>query len=345
MVLEEKSQMLNRGKNEHVQELQVEIGKTLSEQRVRKGLTIQDVEGVTKISQSFVDDIEQGRFDRLPGKIFGRGFIKNICTLLEIDPVPVLEKYERSWLLIPEIKENKTSRPFSFFPRERKIMTSSLSPFRMNRFALSLMIPVFIVLLIMAVRYIAEKRSADITPSSGANLTESAVVPPLAQAPQVTPSAEPNTASNLPERVENLSQAVLSQLPKEDLKKDKNTKEVPIKSPLAENKKQELESQKKGEVGLGSVVLDNRAVVILNVKEEVKIKHRILPDDYVTTTFTPGVYRFPFEDRVDLLLFDASAVEVSFNNKSLGILGKKGEERKLTFFAKDTNSEVEKKRM
>lgn len=346
MVLEEKGQTMNRGKNEHIPELQVEIGKTLSEQRVRKGLTIQQVESVTKISQCFIDDIEHGQFDKLPGKIFGRGFIKSICLHLELDPAPIIEKYERSWLCLPEVKENKTPKTFSFFPRERSVLNSPLSPLRrfpMNKMALAVGIPVLLVLIAVVVRYTSDKRSAEPTVPTTASAPQETTAPatPVAVAP--TPVAATNGAQVETIITPTSSPASnLSALNKEDAKKDKTVKELISKTNVDAKKEPEMSKRTEADT---AALTDQRAVVVLNVKEEVKIRHRILPEDYTTTTFTPGVYRFPFEDRVDLHLFDASAVEINFNNKNFGSLGKKGEERKLTFFAKDPTPDAAQKAM
>lgn len=337
MVLQEKGQTVNRGKNEHVRELQLEIGKTISEKRISKGLSIAQVEARTKISHSFISDIELGNFERLPGKLFGRGFVKNICKYLDIDTEAILEKYEKSWVYTPEVvKERTKSSPFSFFLRERgnklAFSPSIFGNFSFNRLALILLVPISIVLLVFFIRYLTQERSSDLGVSIN-NASERVEPAPAAGAPAPSPVVE-NTAQ---------VQAPIMLLPAvKDEAKDLGVVKLNPTKPIIETKKLELEVPKKAEAE-NSMIPDNKSLVILTVKEDVKIKLRVLPDEYAMTTFTPGVYRFAFEDRMDIHVFDPSAVELSFNGKNLGVLGKKGEERKLTFSAKDLSIASENK--
>ncbi|MFK7872070.1 MAG: helix-turn-helix domain-containing protein [Oligoflexales bacterium] len=51
----------------------------------------------TRISPNFVMALESGDFESLPGKVFGRGFIKNLCVALDVPPKDLIDVYEMCW--------------------------------------------------------------------------------------------------------------------------------------------------------------------------------------------------------------------------------------------------------
>jgi cytoskeleton protein RodZ len=73
-----------------------DIGNTLREARIRKGLTIRDVETVTKIRAKYLEALEQDDFSVLPGPTYVSGFLRNYASYLKIDGDALLEEYRRS---------------------------------------------------------------------------------------------------------------------------------------------------------------------------------------------------------------------------------------------------------
>ncbi len=69
-----------------------EIGAKLREQRIAKGLSIEDIQNATKIRSWYIEAIEEGNLDKLPGKFYERAFIKTYADLVELDP-EVYEQY------------------------------------------------------------------------------------------------------------------------------------------------------------------------------------------------------------------------------------------------------------
>jgi hypothetical protein len=63
-----------------------EIGAKLKEQRIAKGLSIEDVQNATKIRSWYIEAIELGELERLPGKFYEKAFIKTYAELVELDP-------------------------------------------------------------------------------------------------------------------------------------------------------------------------------------------------------------------------------------------------------------------
>lgn len=68
-------------------------GKILAKTREEKGLSVADVAYSLRLSVKQIDAIEADDFDKLPGKTFLRGFVRNYARLLQIDPEPLLQGY------------------------------------------------------------------------------------------------------------------------------------------------------------------------------------------------------------------------------------------------------------
>lgn len=66
------------------------IGETLKRNREAQGLSISEVANSLKLNPRQIEALESGRFDRLPGVAFTRGFLRNYARLLKIDAAPML---------------------------------------------------------------------------------------------------------------------------------------------------------------------------------------------------------------------------------------------------------------
>ena len=60
-------------------------GDTLRRERERQELTIQDVEQGTSIRAVYIEALENGEYDKLPGEVYAKGFIKNYANFLNLD--------------------------------------------------------------------------------------------------------------------------------------------------------------------------------------------------------------------------------------------------------------------
>ena len=54
----------------------------LSQVMVESGASLQDISHQTRISINFLEALENAEFEPLPGEIFGRGFIRNVCKII-----------------------------------------------------------------------------------------------------------------------------------------------------------------------------------------------------------------------------------------------------------------------
>ena len=77
------------------------IGEILKNAREKKGLTIETLEKNTHIVSRYIEALENNEFDKLPGEIYIKGFIKNLSDKLSLDSKLLLERYNL------QINENK----------------------------------------------------------------------------------------------------------------------------------------------------------------------------------------------------------------------------------------------
>ena len=61
------------------------VGETLRRERLRQGLKLDEVARDTKIRQKLLEAIEDDQFDRLPGGVFAKSFVKQYATVLGLD--------------------------------------------------------------------------------------------------------------------------------------------------------------------------------------------------------------------------------------------------------------------
>ena len=82
-----------------------EIGNTLREARVRRNLTLQQVEEDTKIRVKYVQAMENEDFDLMPGATYVKGFLRTYSEYLALDPEVMLDEYRSRGVKTAEIQE------------------------------------------------------------------------------------------------------------------------------------------------------------------------------------------------------------------------------------------------
>lgn len=70
-----------------------ELGQSLKSERLKQGLTLQDVFERTRISVGVLKNLEEGSYERIGTPLLVRNFIRTYCSALGIDPEPMLESH------------------------------------------------------------------------------------------------------------------------------------------------------------------------------------------------------------------------------------------------------------
>lgn len=80
-----------------------ELGRETKERRLKKGLSIPDIAGNTKIRIPFLEAIENGRLSELPQELYARGFVRRYLETL--DSMDLWPEYEKQFASLSQDKE------------------------------------------------------------------------------------------------------------------------------------------------------------------------------------------------------------------------------------------------
>jgi cytoskeleton protein RodZ len=67
-----------------------ELGERLRQAREAKGMTLEQIEEITKIRRRYLQALEEEDYGQLPGDVFVRGFLRNYALALGLDPEEIL---------------------------------------------------------------------------------------------------------------------------------------------------------------------------------------------------------------------------------------------------------------
>lgn len=70
------------------------IGQQLKAAREGQGITLAQVQQKTKIRMRYLEAIERGAFDVVPGEVYLKGFIRSYCRVVGVDSEALLEQYQ-----------------------------------------------------------------------------------------------------------------------------------------------------------------------------------------------------------------------------------------------------------
>jgi len=74
-----------------------DIGNSLREARIRKGLSIKDVEGATKIRSKYLEALEEDDFEVLPAPTYAKAFLRTYATFLKLDADALIAEYRSTY--------------------------------------------------------------------------------------------------------------------------------------------------------------------------------------------------------------------------------------------------------
>jgi cytoskeleton protein RodZ len=69
------------------------FGEHLRREREMRGVSLDEISAATRISTRFLEAIEKDQWDRLPGGVFNRGFIRSIARFLGLDEDSLVAEY------------------------------------------------------------------------------------------------------------------------------------------------------------------------------------------------------------------------------------------------------------
>lgn len=105
----------------------IRIGQRLREERLQRGLSLEQVSEATKIKSSFLSAIEKGDYQKLPSSAYAQGFVQNYAQFLGLSKKETLALFRREFdqekelQVLPEGMAGKSD-----FPLQRKKVHGTL---------------------------------------------------------------------------------------------------------------------------------------------------------------------------------------------------------------------------
>ena len=86
-----------------------QIGADLNAARLERGLQINEITHLLRISKGYLKNLEAGEFDRLPGPTYVSGYLRAYAREIGLDPTEVTQRY-RALLGAGESRPGTNSR-------------------------------------------------------------------------------------------------------------------------------------------------------------------------------------------------------------------------------------------
>lgn len=71
-----------------------ELGKYLKEKREEKGISLEELQAITKIQRRYLVGIEEGNYSLMPGSFYVRAFIKQYVEAIGLNPEEIFEQFK-----------------------------------------------------------------------------------------------------------------------------------------------------------------------------------------------------------------------------------------------------------
>ncbi|MGC5324025.1 helix-turn-helix domain-containing protein [Brevibacillus sp. SYSU BS000544] len=191
-----------------------ELGQVLQRAREEKGISLDDVQRITKIQRRYLEAIERGHFHILPGHFYARAFIKSYAEAVGLDPNHILSHFQSDLPAQPPQEQMERLR--------RRRVAASKEPLQAGRWVTKSLFVLFVALVIGVIyTAIVNKNGLDTSPIPRNDVvTTPEVQTPTATAPNAVPSpstqtqgTQPNTPSiTLPPAGTSVTEATTAQL-------------------------------------------------------------------------------------------------------------------------------------
>ena len=170
------------------------FGERLQREREMRGITLEEIAEATKIGTRSLRALEEQDFDKLPGGIFNKGFVRAYSKYLGIDEDQAVADYQTA---VNEAQAaGKVSRP-EYVPPEIQEAERPPEPVRIP-WSLLIGIALVVVVGFAAKSYYSQHGWAKLRRQPTPKAVQSAPAPPVEQPSASTPVPEQTTAATVP---------------------------------------------------------------------------------------------------------------------------------------------------
>jgi len=178
-----------------VEAVVVEIGGDLRRARLARTQSIEDISRATKINSSLIRAIESDAFDRLPGGLFTRGFLRAYAREVGLDPDEIVARYRAEFEPTVASETADAAQPHDEpAPSVRPALDIDGDAARSRQIQV---LQLCIILLIVALYFVVTRKStppaqADVKPVAPPVVAASKTETPVATNGTVVPDPKPD---------------------------------------------------------------------------------------------------------------------------------------------------------
>ncbi|MGG5252880.1 helix-turn-helix domain-containing protein [Neobacillus sp. SM06] len=147
-----------------------ELGNRLKEARLAKGISLDDLQLMTKIQKRYLVGIEEGDYSAMPGNFYVRAFIKQYAEAVELDADEIFETYKGE---IPATNHEDLPEQLS---RVKTRRTISENQSKLLNALPKVVIAVVVIGVAMLLYYILQQRAGSSSKESSNNQAEPKIV-------------------------------------------------------------------------------------------------------------------------------------------------------------------------
>ncbi|QJC52222.1 helix-turn-helix domain-containing protein [Paenibacillus albicereus] len=122
-----------------------ELGQTLRTAREESGLSLDELQEMTKIRKHYLIAIEEGNYSALPGSFYARAFVKNYAEAVGLNAEEVLSYYKNE---LPSAPQTAAAEPATAPQPPRKASTSRTMSERFGKLGFSVLMWAFLGLIV-----------------------------------------------------------------------------------------------------------------------------------------------------------------------------------------------------
>lgn len=197
-----------------------ELGNRLREARVNKGYTLNTLQQMTKIQKKYLQAIEEGRMDELPGNFYARAFVKQYADMVGLDGDVLLREYESEIDIQNKEEQPAVSQeeelPSRFQARHLQNENNKLEKLLsyVPMIILSAILIFIVIILMLAIRQITSENKANNSTSQPSTSVVESVQPSTVSEELEQPRNTEETISNrtLAENQVQVGKEVMTQL-------------------------------------------------------------------------------------------------------------------------------------
>ncbi len=130
------------------------FGEDLRMERTSRGIALEDITAVTKISQHHLLALEQDRFRQLPGGILNKGIVRGYATAVGLDQQDWTERFLRAYAASGQtVDDDRNWTAFASNVGKARLQRREAAEFRLRWLGAGLLVLAAILCAFLAVRY------------------------------------------------------------------------------------------------------------------------------------------------------------------------------------------------